>query len=201
MRICAVILLVFACGTAPQASETTKPAEVILSETQVQCRSVESLELGRLNIAYGPSCDKPTMPLALVAFDLGTMSGEGAATDFRFALTNLCLCNVEPCSDSVQIRAMNEVAAVPENRDHAEASGVSRIMAGHASHSCLDGTIAAEIFKLGFRCGYLTAIDSPSMRRKMAATFQKMFTDDLAKADKFADVCWKPVPVRSDSPQ
>lgn len=193
----AMLLTLAACGqrsVIDRDSTSPGPAtagESALTDVELQCRAKESLAIGRLNADYGPTCDKPTMPAALNLFDLGSGIGEYHAAQFRLASTTLCLCGTDVCDEKTRLRTMDDAAHLDERRDHDSNEQVNKIMNSHASHSCLNGTIAVELYQAGFTCGYLVGMNSSALRAKMESLFVSAFPDDRRKAMQLAQGCWE----------
>jgi hypothetical protein len=130
------------------------------------------------------------MPLALAMFDLGAVDGEHAAIEYRRVSANLCMCATDACNDATRSSAINEAGHLNENRDRDASKTSSDIMSHHASHSCLDGTIAVELYKAGSACGYFVGMQSAALRTRMEEFFLNVFTDDPTKARRWAQDCW-----------
>lgn len=184
------VLLVVACAKPQPSAPITAPPERPLTDVQLQCRSKESLNIGRLNADYGPTCNRPTMPLALNLFDLGSFDGEHAAIEYRHVAAILCMCGTDACDDATRSRAIDDAAHLVENRERDANKTISDTMGRHTSHSCLDGTIAVELYKTGSACGYLVGLDSATLRTRMEESFLKVFAEDPAKARRLAQDCW-----------
>jgi hypothetical protein len=184
------VLLVLACAKPHPLASDTLPSDGQLTDVQLQCRSKTSLDIGRLNAAYGPTCNKPTMPLALNLFDLGSFEGESSAIEYRYLSATVCLCGAGPCDDALRSRVIDDAAHFDEKWERAANKTVNDIMNKLATHSCLDGTIAVELYKTGSACGFLSAIDNAALRARMEESFLKVFADDPTKARKFAENCW-----------
>jgi hypothetical protein len=143
-----------------------------------------------MNDALGPRSDKPTMPLALDFFDMGSLAGFSEASDWSFARVMLCACADSPCTEENQQKAIALTERVTiTDAGKREREGVSRLLDSLASHSCLSGEAAAQLFKLGYRCGFTTGLKSPYLAEERYQLFLRFESGDSAKARQRVTAC------------
>jgi hypothetical protein len=152
-------------------------------------------EIGRANAAYGPSCDKPTMPLSLQMFDLGSYSGEGQMRISLIDRVALCICNEdgERCPGDEVAKSTSRLSKSADVQAR-ESEGVLWVTNKLAGHRCLDASIGVALYKMGFECGWLDGLKSESVRLKVEEMYLKVFepkTDDVtAHVRELADACF-----------
>ncbi len=174
----------------PIAQERQEVTANQLNEVQLECRSTDMIDIGQANAEFGPQCDRPTMPLALEMYDFGALGGEMKADDWSFASTMLCICRDGPCSEKEQATALANVqTTMIDNRGKRLREGVAGIVDRLVSHSCLDVTLGASLYKMGFQCGFAKKLHGREARRKMLKLFQSVFVDD-EKARAGAQRCF-----------
>jgi hypothetical protein len=130
------------------------------------------------------------MPLALEGFDLGSFEGEHAAIDFRHTMELLCMCSEGDCNDATRAQAINDATQFEARKERSTNETIAQIMGRLSSHSCLDGTVAVEIYKTGYACGYIVGIDDPALRKSIEKDFLRVFPGDPQKAYQRAKDCW-----------
>lgn len=189
-----VVMATSGCGTpTTEASKPPRPAPVKLNDVQAECRTEEVLSIARADQAFGPGCSGPTMRASLELFDLGSYSGFLDATDWAFSSVTLCVCADGGCSETLTERSMGDVRRIAIEKRR-ERDGVVDIMNRLASHDCLNATMGAELFKIGFRCAFVTGLKSQLIRHDMAQRFAPVIGRTPAESRTFVDSCMdKPV--------
>lgn len=186
-----------ACGgpqtTTGDGSAPSGPARGhALNEVELECRSKNNLDIGQLDAHYGPTCDSKTMPLTLKEFDLGTFGGLQEAKAWAWAKTMLCVCADGTCNEANELKAI-ELArkTMVDDLGKREREGVYRVTESLSHHSCLNATIGAELYKLGFHCGFTDGLHSQLIRRRMEEDFAAVYQDEPDLGRQRADACFR----------
>jgi hypothetical protein len=148
------------------------------------------LDIGQADLLFGPTCNQPTLPLSLHYFDLGSYAGLTEAMAWSDAQTWLCVCSDSKCPDSVVTKAMNRARKVMvEDDGKREREGVLQVTNILASHSCLSAVIGAEIYKNGFRCGFMSGLKSQLVTQQRIKIFRDIENGDELRARERAQAC------------
>jgi len=185
-------LVANACSHPPPPAPAPPPQpKVHLTDVQMECRAEESHGIDLLNARYGPTCNGPTMPVALDLFDLGSLDAEHQVALFGLTLAALCLCNQVGCDDALRSRAMADAASYPDRHKRDFNSAIAKIMDEDAAHSCLSGAVGAELYQAGFACAYTKGMSPPALRASIEELLATTFQMDRTAAAKLADGCAK----------
>ncbi|MFT3700170.1 MAG: hypothetical protein QM831_43895 [Kofleriaceae bacterium] len=190
MRKVIVMVTMFGCTTAEPA-KPSPTAPTALDEFQLDCRANYLSYLNEANTRIGPTCGQPTMPVTLGTFDQGTSFASLDARHVIKSLTFVCICE----RDSRQ-RLANAIQMQKQNYRN----GVNRLVSGLSGSSCLDSTVAGDIFEHGYVCAFDAATKSQTLKRAMESDFAQYLPGPPSQATDLAVKCWNSVIPPSSSP-
>jgi len=183
-----------ACGATRPATtepEAAEPGASQPNDVQLDCRSDSMLDIGEADAAFGPTCVHPTMPIALMTFDLGSYVGYSEASAWADAMFLMCACANGTCTPENETNATSNASRVMVDEfGKREREGVFKVTKSLASHECLSAPIGVALFKLGYACGFATGLHSQMIRREMHKHFLKLESGDESKATEEADACF-----------
>ncbi len=175
---------------ATRATAEPEPTAVPLEDIQIQCRSSEMVEIGKLDASFGPSCSSKTFPLSLNTFDLGSFDGMTQIMEWSHVQTMLCICSDGKCSEEMAAEVMKDAKRVfADEAGKREREGVLKVTNSLQSHSCLSVVAGAQLYKLGFACGFVAGQRSPKIIQEQIETLMKVLSLDEAAATEKMSAC------------